>query len=205
MKKTVVLIVLGVLSVGIVGGVMGSGDHEGREHEGREHKERSERESEGGVFRGGWFESRADVTPVANASYKSECSGCHFAYQPGLLPAAAWKQVMASLSDHYGDDASMDEQLAQEITAYLTGNAADGAAQSRSRAFAKGAMGGKGLPRITETQYFRREHHEIPAKYVTGNAEVGSFSNCNACHTKADSGVFNEHQVVIPGVGRWDD
>lgn len=32
-----------------------------------------------------------------------------------------------------------------------------------------------------------------------------SFSNCNACHQGAEAGVYNEHRVRIPGVGRWDD
>jgi len=32
-----------------------------------------------------------------------------------------------------------------------------------------------------------------------------SFSNRNACHQGAEAGVYNEHRVRIPGVGRWDD
>ncbi len=53
--------------------------------------------------------------------------------------------------------------------------------------------------------YFRREHDEIPPRLVRNNEEVGSFSNCQACHRNAETGIYNEHQVVIPGVGRWDD
>ena len=59
--------------------------------------------------------------------------------------------------------------------------------------------------RITETPYFMRKHDEIPAKMVTANKQVNSFSNCNACHSKADQGLFDEHGVRIPGYGRWDD
>jgi hypothetical protein len=59
--------------------------------------------------------------------------------------------------------------------------------------------------RITETDYFLGQHHEIPAKMVTGNPEVKSFSRCAACHTQADQGSFNEHQVRVPGYGRFED
>jgi formate-dependent nitrite reductase cytochrome c552 subunit len=112
---------------------------------------------------------------------------------------------MNSLVEHYGDDASFDERQAAEIRGYLRENAADRANQSRSRAFAAGSHASDTLPRITDTSYFRREHYEIPSQWVRGNSEVGSFSNCQACHRNADAGIYNEHQVLIPGVGKWDD
>jgi len=92
----------------------------------------------------------------------------------------------------------------------LVDNAADQAKRSRSRAFAVGsraeaASAATGLPRISETRYFRHEHHEIPERLVAGNPEVRSFSQCDACHRGAHDGVYNDDEVVIPGVGRWDD
>ena len=59
--------------------------------------------------------------------------------------------------------------------------------------------------RISETDYFRGQHHEIPAKMVTGNPDVVSFSRCETCHQGAEQGDFDEHGVRIPGHGRWDD
>ena len=157
--------------------------------------------------RGGWIEPGRDVAPVTNATYAEECGACHMPYQPGLLPAAAWQQIMSAegLADHYGDDASLSDELRTEIAAYLAANSADQASRSRSRAFAVGGIGGADLPRITETPYFRKEHDEIPARMVVDNAEVSSFSNCNACHQGAAEGVYNEHRVKIPGFGRWED
>ncbi len=161
---------------------------------------------------GGWVQSRADVAPVANATYAQECGSCHVAYQPGLLPATAWQKIMApaALGNHYGDDASLTDELRNEIGNYLTANAADQATQVRARAFAvalntSGSTQGDALPRITETRYFVRKHDEIPARLVTGNPDVGSFSQCNTCHRGAAEGVYNEHQVSIPGYGGWED
>lgn len=205
MKKTIVLITFGILSIASIGTVLSSsGPGEREDDEQHEHEYGADDHAYEGR-RGGWIESRADVRPVVNETYASECGACHFAYQPGLLSLHAWARIMSSLEDHYGDDASLDQDSADEIRGYLTDNAADHASESRSRAFSAGPETGGALPRITETSYFRREHYEIPARFVQGNKAVGSFSNCQACHRTAEAGVYNEHQVVIPGVGQWDD
>ena len=46
--------------------------------------------------RGGAPRNRA-LAPVVNETYRTECGGCHFAYQPGLLPAQDWERLMGSL------------------------------------------------------------------------------------------------------------
>jgi hypothetical protein len=203
MKKTVSIISLAILSIAFVGAVLSDADdwegHEADDHE-EEHAYQEDETSPGG-----WFRSREDVAPVDNAVYRAECGACHFAYQPGLLPARAWGHIMDSLTNHYGDDASLDTPLYQQVRAYLLAHAADRSSRSRSRAFDSLEDSEGPLPRITDTRYFKREHHEIPRQFVASNADVGSFGNCQACHRGADAGVYNEHQVVIPGVGRWDD
>jgi hypothetical protein len=198
--KTIAMLAIAILSLGAVGLAVGDSDDD--DHEKHEKHEKG----------GGWVKSRPDVDPVANATYSAECGSCHMAYQPGLLPGDAWTQIMspAGLSDHYGDDASLADDVRAEITAFLLNNSADQAERSRSRAFAVSAnptasVQGTRLPRITETRYFMHEHDEIPARLVTGNPEVGSFSQCNSCHRGAAEGVFNEKQVSIPGYGRWED
>ena len=157
----------------------------------------------------GWVTPRADLAPVANAAYGEECGACHLAYQPGLLPAQAWAQVVdpAALGDHYGDDASLAETRRLAIAGYLAANAADRSSQVRARAFAVGfdAQPETGLPRITETRYFTRKHAEVPARLVTGNPKVGSFSQCPACHRGAAQGRYHESLVDIPGHGPWRD
>jgi hypothetical protein len=205
MKTTIISIVLGVLTIASMGAVMSSPGWNEREDGERYEEEHESDDHESGFLRGGWLESRADVRPAENETYLSECGGCHIAYQSGLLPWQDWERIMDALVDHYGDDASLDELQAAEIRRYLLENAADRAGQSRTRAFSSGSDASDALPRITNTSYFRREHYEIPARFVRENYEVGSFSNCQACHRNADAGVYNEHQVMIPGVGRWDD
>ena len=153
---------------------------------------------------GGTAGARQDVAPVDNELYRGECGSCHFAYQPGLLPAVTWQEIMRSLNDHFGENAELGTAEQQAIGEYLTVNAADRASYSRFAGIGRSMQGSESL-RITDSAYFRRKHHEVPARLVAGNPGVGSFSRCESCHTTAAKGIYDEHQVHISGVGRWDD
>lgn len=146
---------------------------------------------------------RKGLSAVPNERYRTECGSCHFAYLPGLLPAASWGQVMDTLDKHFGDDATLEPAVKDELLAYLQTNAADRGAKGKSRFTAPPA--GKEPPRITQTAYFKRKHDEVPTAQVKDNPKVGSFSKCEACHPGADKGNFSEDDVVIPGFGAYKD
>ena len=140
-----------------------------------------------------------------NPVYQNECGSCHMAYPPGLLPENAWRKLMSGLDNHFGDNAELDATSRQAITAFLVNNSADQSNTGRSKRFAASGKGDAIPLRISALPYFKREHREIPARLVTGNKDVLSFSNCNACHKKAAQGSFRERDIHIPGHGRWDD
>ncbi len=147
----------------------------------------------------------ADVAPVTDPRYAQECGSCHFAYQPGLLPARSWRKLMGSLSDHFGDNAELATEDVAAITDYLVKNAADRSNYRRSAKIAN-SMPDKAVPlRISQVPYIAGKHDEIPARYVAGNPKVKSLSNCAACHTRAQQGSYSEHEIDIPGVGSWED
>ena len=155
-----------------------------------------------------WLEYGRHSTGVAllsNPVYKEECGSCHMAYPPGLLPTATWQKVMSGLANHFGDNAELDNDTQTKITDFLVSNSANQSNYRRSRRFA--TIDDKNEPnmRISETPYFKHEHEKIPLRLVTGNKEVVSFSNCNACHRKAEQASFRERDIHIPGYGRWDD
>lgn len=151
-------------------------------------------------------ESRG-VAIVNNSLYQEECGACHFAYQPGLLPARSWNRLMSNkeLSDHFGEDIVFDEQsIVNELTNYLISNAADTAPYKRSRKIMNSLGRNEAPLRVTDTAYIIRKHRDIPKRLVT-QKEVGSIANCEACHKSADKGSFDDDNVKIPGYGRWDD
>lgn len=132
--------------------------------------------------------------------YQEECGSCHMAYPAMLLPTESWQQIMSGLAEHYDENAELDTTSRQDIEMYLANN-------SRPIDYRrKSSKPEVQIPmRISELPYFIREHDEIPSRFVKGNDNVGSFSQCNACHQYAEQGDFDEDNIVIPGVGRWDD
>lgn len=130
--------------------------------------------------------SRVPLLPA----YRQECSACHLAYPPGLLPAASWDRLMGNLPRHFGTDASLDPATLKQIHQWLQDHAA-GAGSGRRAAVAPPD------DRITRSTWFQREHREVAAAVWTRPA-VKSAANCAACHPRADHGDFDEHLVRIP-------
>lgn len=120
--------------------------------------------------------------------YVQECGACHVAYAPGLLPAASWKAMMGSLSQHYGTDASLDDPaVVHAISAWLSANAA-----TRSRMLEQPPE-----HRISHAAWFVRKHDEVP-RAAWSRPSIRSASNCGACHPNAAQGDYEEHDVRIP-------
>ena len=130
-------------------------------------------------------DSNLSVAP--NAKHQQECSSCHVAYPPGLLPAASWQRIMGNLAKHYGTDASLDDATTREITAWLKDHAGTGRRVSEEPP----------QDRISKSNWFVRKHDEVSASTFK-RASIGSAANCSACHANAAKGDFNEHAVRIP-------
>lgn len=136
------------------------------------------------------------LPPVNNITYKEVCGACHFAYQPGLLPAGSWEKIMASLRSHFGEDADPGQERRSHIADYLSANAAENSTAKRSRKIMKSLIGSSPL-RITEIPYIREKHHDVSPE-VFKRESVGSFANCVACHVRAEQGVYDDDHVKIP-------
>ncbi len=136
--------------------------------------------------------------------YLNECGDCHLAYQPLFLPQAAWQRIMTTLDNHFGDNAELEEETVRNLTAYLLVHSAEHSSQKLATKLLKSTEN-QLIIRITELPYFKKEHDEIPARLVTDNPQVKSFSHCDKCHTKASFGNYEEDSIEIAGYGRWDD
>ena len=134
--------------------------------------------------------------PVDNMTYKEQCGACHLAYQPALLPSGSWCKILSSLENHNGADVAIEEGAIKIIRQYLEDNAAEHSSAKRAAKIMR-SLDGQTPKRITDISYIRRKHHEIPAE-VFKLESVGSFSNCNACHSTAEEGIYEEDNVSIP-------
>ncbi len=126
------------------------------------------------------------VYTATDPAWKAECGSCHIAYPTELLPAPSWRKLMAGLNDHFGTDASLDAKTAQAITRFLEANSAG----ERKR-------GNEVVIRITEAQWFRKEHRKVASRVWKSDA-VKSAANCAACHTRAEQGDYSERTLRVP-------
>ncbi len=130
------------------------------------------------------FVANADddnVPPIKDALVLEECGACHLAFQPAFLPKESWKKMMGDLENHFGEDASLDNDSAKAIEAYLVAHA------SRKK-----FKGDRAPLRITELRWFTHEHSEREAKNMMKKKKVKSFVECAACHIDADRGIYDD-------------
>lgn len=119
----------------------------------------------------------ARVAPLTDAATRQTCGACHMAFQPALLPAPAWHQLMAGLAEHFGERVAPDPGLATQVEAVLT--AGGGSVPA--------AEGGE--LRITAQPWFRNLHRRVEPVQWTW-PEIGSKANCLACHAGAERGDY---------------
>lgn len=129
-----------------------------------------------------------DSNKTAFGEYKQECGSCHIAYAPFLLPKSAWDSMMSDLENHFGDDASLEEETHARIAAFLEKYASDVVdtkitQQKESQQIA-----------ITKTPYWEIAHRKLNPKIFTTEA-IKSKANCQTCHKDAESGIFAKNAV----------
>lgn len=133
----------------------------------------------------------ADLPPAVTG----ECGACHMVYHPSLLSAPAWSGLIATLDDHFGEDASLPAATAAEIERFLTSHAAETADTLPARAI------GRGVPatpfRPSAATAWQRLHADLPEALFAGPA-VGGRANCLACHRDAESGRFSPFAIALP-------
>jgi len=121
---------------------------------------------------------------------KQECSACHMAYQSWFLPKRSWTEIMATLPDHFGEDASLPEADRAAIEAYLLSGAAD--RNGRMPRWLKAVPADVAPLRITELSWYLHEHGSRLQARAKSDPAIGTLSNCVACHKGAERGYFED-------------
>lgn len=127
--------------------------------------------------------------------YQQECSDCHLAYPPLLLPAASWERLMATLDDHFGEPAGLAPETTARIRALLRQNAAEYTETEAGIGF---RIADPTAPlRITASPYWRARHAALSSA-VFDHPSVRSKGNCAACHSDAAPGTFRDSRIHLP-------
>jgi cytochrome b len=134
-------------------------------------------------------------TGALDPIYAQECGSCHMAYSPSLAPGLRWIAIMDGLSNHFGEDASLEPGPASRIRAILTTNAAE-KWDTRAAYELQGSNPQDPL-RLTATPFWIRMHRGIPEGVFKSRA-VGAKGACGQCHSDASTGRFDPQDIHIP-------
>ncbi len=140
-----------------------------------------------------------DLPPAGETAfdptYADECSACHIAYNPSLMSANSWKMLMGGLSDHFGEDASLDPTTVDALTKWLVANAADTVDTKPAHVLSQMAQNAPYT--ITSTPFWKTTHAGIPPETFK-RAPIYDNGNCTACHSDAAAGRFYPANISIP-------
>lgn len=119
--------------------------------------------------------------------YTKECGSCHIAYAPYLLPKYSWDSMMRDLENHFGEDASLEQESHEVILKFLQQYSSDFVDTKFSSKIAKESDSDKIA--ITKYHYWEVAHDNINPSIFKAQA-IKSKANCQTCHKDAESGIF---------------
>jgi len=144
------------------------------------------------------YDKRGMARVPQNAAYSAQCGGCHFLYQPWLLPARSWSAIMGSPGKHFGQELTLKDRDAKEILQYLKANSADNI-KPRNEWTLKILRSVRRLTpqSIRDIPYIQRKHRRVTPDIVARPA-ILSLSNCVACHRDASLRGYKKKNLSIP-------
>lgn len=152
------------------------------------------------------FERRADnplsgFQPAQDARYQKECSGCHFVYLPGMLPARSWTLLFDRLDKHFGESIDLQGEARDAIRRYLVDNAADRSPYSGSKVLME-SLPADFTPQRVQSMPRLRSSHRVMREVIArnGNVKTRTFVNCDACHQRAEAGDFSLPELRVEGL-----
>jgi hypothetical protein len=184
-RPLIFIFIFTFLSVGVFHTTVADDDRDNNRHRNR-YRERHRDDDHG----------RSYLNPVTDPTYKENCGGCHFAYQPELLPSGSWKMILGRLDDHFGESIDLAQQTKSVILSYLDTNAAEYSTANHAAKIMRSLRGQVPI-RITKIPYISEKHREV-SPGVFQHEAVGSLSNCIACHTTAEKGIYDDDETSIP-------
>lgn len=144
------------------------------------------------------FESQFTGKPLPMSDvWQQECSSCHLAYHPSLLPARSWEKLLQQQHDHFAEDLYLEQQTVKQLADYARTNSAEQGMTEPARKIMDLLKSSEIPLRITDTRYWIHKHDEVADK-VWKQTNVNGKNQCESCHSDAKQGWFEDARMSIP-------
>lgn len=100
---------------------------------------------------------------------------------------------MSELENHFGDDASLDEEDRQNILTFLVNNSAENSTKEASVKIMN-SIKKEDIIAITQTNFWKNEHKDI-SQNIFKHEDIKSKANCKACHTDIEKGLIEDEKI----------
>jgi len=131
-------------------------------------------------------------TPISDKQIHAACGECHMTFFPQMLPQATWSKIIGDLSNHFGEDATLDAATQAYVLKYHLDDSAD----VKSTRAAKKWMARVNLAnpptRIIDAPRFIKKHSDNDFTRMWDKKGVKSKADCIACHKDAERGIFED-------------
>ena len=145
------------------------------------------------------YNEKVDYAKI-NPVFVNECGSCHTLYPPTLLAKEGWNRLMGDLSNHFGDDASLDPVDEQSIREYLLTHSAETSTQEMSLKMMQ-SLEKRDMIAITQTPFWKKRHKHI-SEEIFKSDKVKSRANCKACHSDVEEGRIEDSAIkILPSGG----
>jgi mono/diheme cytochrome c family protein len=138
----------------------------------------------------GLAHAQVSVPIPAFTPYNQQCNVCHFAYPPGMLPAASWKKLMDAMPQHFTSQVMINIDTQEEISNWL---------QAHASTFPLVAEEPP-QQRITQSAWWTKIHMNNPkvSAAVWKKPSVSNGASCVTCHQAAANGEYNAKTARVP-------
>jgi len=140
------------------------------------------------------YNQKVDYAKI-NPVFVNECGSCHTLYPPTLLSKEGWSVLMGDLSNHFGDDASLDPADEQSIREYLLAHSVETSTQEMSFKMAQ-SLEKRDMIAITQTPFWKKRHRHI-SEEIFKSDKVKSRANCKACHSDVEQGTIEDSAIKV--------
>jgi cytochrome b len=140
---------------------------------------------------------RAEAAVKASAQggvWFKECSGCHLAYAPALLPMRSWQRTIDEQDRHFGEDLGLSPAIADRLLAQARGSPIP---SWHAWKLANSVPATQTPLEISTTPHFRAAHAVLPDNAFRAPVSAGKHQ-CEACHLDAGSGIFHPRMIRMP-------